>query len=213
MKAGRPFMIDPGGPVGDESIMDRDASSVETGLGWADVADLLTLARLVSAPILLWLVSIRSLDAAVLVAVVAWWTDFLDGRLARKGHRESRLKDWDLRADAWLASAMGLGLGLAGYFSWWVAAPPAAVVLAMSVLQSNPALVMAGVGVQYGMFIMAMHLWADLWWVGVLHVIVFLGTGWKRFWGVILPAFWASLAALVSGRRSHRGLVVDDWAE
>lgn len=193
--------------------MDRDASGVGTGLDRADVADLLTLARLIGAPIMLWLVSIRSLDAAVLVAVIAWWTDFLDGRLARKAHRESRLKEWDLRADAWLASAMGLGLGLAGYFSWWVVAPLAAVVLVMSVLMSNPAVVMAGVGVQYGMFIIAMHLWADLWWLGVLHVVVFLGADWKRFWGVILPAFWAGLAALVSGRRSDRGLVVDDWAE
>lgn len=193
--------------------MDRDASSVGTGLDRADVADLLTLARLLSAPIMLWLVSIRSLDAAVLVAVVAWWTDFLDGRMARKAHRESRLKNWDLRADAWLASAMGLGLGLAGYFSWWVAVPLAAVVLVMSVLLSNPAAIMVGVAVQYGMFIMAMYLWADLWWLGVLHVVVFVGASWKRFWGVLLPAFWAGLAALVSGRRRNRRLVVDDWAE
>ena len=193
--------------------MHRDASGIRTGLDQADIADLLTLARLLSAPIMLWLVSIRSLDAAVLVAVIAWWTDFLDGRLARKADRESRLKDWDLRADAWLASAMGLGLGLAGYFSWWMAVPLAAVVLVMSVLLSNPAAVMVGVAVQYGMFIVAMYLWADLWWLGVLHVIVFVGASWKRFWGVLLPAFWAGAGALVSGRRRNRGLVVDDWAE
>ena len=193
--------------------MDRDASGVGAGLDRADVADLLTLARLISAPIMLWLVSIRSLDAAVLVAAIAWWTDFLDGRMARKADRESRLKEWDLRADAWLASAMGLGLGLAGYFSWWVIAPLAAVVLFMSVLLSNPAVVMAGVGGQYGMFLMAIYLWADLWWLGVLHVLVFLVAGWKRFWGVVLPAFWAGIAALVSGRRRDRRLVLDDWAE
>ncbi len=193
--------------------MDRDTSEAGTGLDRADFADLLTLARLMSAPIMLWLVSIRSLDAAVLVAVIAWWTDFFDGRMARKADRESRLKDWDLRADAWLASAMGLGLGLAGYFSWWVAVPLGAAVLVMSVLLSNPAAVMVGVAVQYGMFIVAMYLWADLWWLGVLHVIVFVGASWKRFWGVLLPAFWAGAAAPVSGRRRNRGLVVDDWAE
>ena len=193
--------------------MDRDASGVGTGLDRADVADLLTLARLLSAPIMLWLVSIRSLDAAVVVAAIAWWTDLLDGRMARKADRESRLKDWDLRADAWLASAIGLGLGLGGYFSWRVAVPLAAVVLVMSVLISNPAAVMVGIAVQYGMFIVAMCLWADLWWFGVLHVIGFVGATWKRFWGVLLPAFWAGAAALVSGRRRNRGLVVDDWAE
>ncbi len=193
--------------------MDRDTSDAGTGLDRADFADLLTLARLMSAPIMLWLVSIRSLDAAVLVAVIAWWTDFFDGRMARKADRESRLKDWDLRADAWLASAMGLGLGLAGYFSWWVAVTLGAAVLVMSVLLSNPAAVMVGVAVQYGMFIVAMYLWADLWWLGVLHVIVFVGASWKRFWGVLLPAFWAGAAAPVSGRRRNRGLVVDDWAE
>lgn len=193
--------------------MDRDASGVGTGLDRADVADLLTLARLLSAPIMLWLVSIRSLDAAVLVAVIAWWTDFLDGRLARKADRETRLKDWDLRADAWLASAMGLGLGLAGYFSWRVAVPLAVVVLVMSVLLSNPAAVMVGVAAQYGMFIVAMYLWADLGWLGVLHVILFIGATWRRFLGVLLPAFWAGVVALVSGRRRDRRLVLDDWAE
>ena len=193
--------------------MDRDVSGVRTGLDRADVADLLTLARLLSAPIMLWLVSIRSLDAAVLLAVIAWWTDFLDGRLARRADRESRLKDWDLRADAWLASAIGLGLGLAGYFSWRVAVPLAAAVLVMSVLLSNPSAVMVGVAVQYGMFILATYLWADLWWLGVLHVLVLLGAGWKRFWGVVMQAFWAGLAALVSGRGRHRRLVLDDWAE
>ncbi len=73
--------------------MDRDASGVGTGLDRADVADLLAPARLICAPIMLWLVSIRSLDAAVLVVVIAWWTDFLDGRLARKAHRETRLRN------------------------------------------------------------------------------------------------------------------------
>ncbi len=193
--------------------MDRDASGVGAGLDRADVADLLTLARLISAPIMLWLVSNRSLDAAVLVVVIAWWTDFLDGRLARKAHRETRLKDWDFRADAWLASAVGLGLGLGGYFSWWVIVPLAAGALVMSVLLSNPAAVMVGVAVQYGMFLTAIYLWADLWWLGVLHVLVFLVAGWKRFWGVVLPAFWAGLAGLVSGRGRDRRLVLDDWAE
>ena len=193
--------------------MDRDASGVGTGLDRADVADLLTLARLLSAPIMLWLVSNRSLDAAVLVVVIAWWTDFLDGRLARKAGRETRLKDWDLRADAWLASAAGLGLGLAGYFSWWVAVPIAGVVLVISVLLSNPAAVMVGVAAQYGMFIVATYVWADLWWLAVLHVILFLVAGWRRFWSVIWPAFWAGLASLVSGRYRHRRLVLDDWVE
>lgn len=193
--------------------MDRHASGVGTGLDRADAADLLTLARLISAPIMLWLVSNRSLDAAVLVVVIAWWTDFLDGRLARKAHRETRLKDWDLRADAWLASAVGLGLGLAGYFSWWVVAPLAAVVLVVSVLLSNPSAVMVGVAAQYGMFFMATYLWADLWWLAVLHVVVFLVAGWRRFWDVVWRAFWAGLAGFVTGRRRHRRLVLDDWAE
>ena len=192
--------------------MHRDASGVGTGLDRADVADLLTLARLLSAPLMLWLVSNRSLDAAVLVVVIAWWTDFLDGHLARRAHRETRLKDWDLRADAWLASAVGVGLGLAGYFSWWVVAPLAAIVLVMSVLLSNP-VIMAGVGGQYGMFIVAIYLWADLWWLAVLHVILFLVAGWRRFWDVVWPAFWAGIAGLVSGRRRHRRLVLDDWVE
>jgi hypothetical protein len=83
----------------------------------------------------------------------------------------------------------------------------------MSVLLSNPAAVMVGVAVQYGMFLMATYLWSGLWWLAVLHVLVFLGAGWKRFWSVVMPAFWAGVAALVSGRGRDRRLVLDDWVE
>ncbi len=109
---------------------------------------------------------------------------------------------------------MGLGLELAGYFSRWVVAPLAAVVVVTSIRPSHLAVVMAGIGAQHGMFILVMRDQADLWWVSVLFVVVFLVAGWKRrFWDVLWPAFRERSGTLAPGRRRHRGRVVDDKAE
>lgn len=178
------------------------------------VADLLTFSRLLSAPLLLWLVAIGSLDVAVVVLGFAWCTDFFDGRFARSAPRDTILKEWDLRADAWLAVALGAGLGLSGLISWWLLAPVAAVVFVGSVLFANPAAVMVGTGYLFGMFLWSVTQWGGLRWLPAVYLVVALVANWRRFFRIILPALWHGLVAVVPGKRVRgRALVLDDWVD
>jgi phosphatidylglycerophosphate synthase len=194
--------------------MSRNIIHQDAGIDRALVADLLTLSRLLSAPILLWLVAVRSMDVAVIGLGFAWCTDFFDGRFARSTPRDTMLKEWDLRADAWLAAALGIGLGLGGYLQWWVLAPVVAVVMVGSAWFANPAAVMVGTGSLFGMFLWVVTQRGALWWLPAAYLVAALLAGWKRFFGVVLPAVWHGLMAIVQGERhSGRALVIDDWAD
>ncbi|MCY4371292.1 MAG: CDP-alcohol phosphatidyltransferase family protein [bacterium] len=178
------------------------------------VADLLTLARLLSAPLLLWLVATSSLDVAVVVLGFAWCTDFFDGRFARSAPRDTILKEWDLRADAWLAVALGTGLGFSGLISWWLLAPVAGVVFVGSVLFSNPAAVMVGTGYLFGVFLWSVMQWGGLWWLPSVYLVLALLANWRRFFWVILPACWQGLVSAAQGKRQRgRSLVLEDWVD
>ena len=194
--------------------MDRNITHEGVWIDRATLADLLTFSRLLSAPLLAWLVAVRSLDTAVVVVGLAWCTDFFDGRCARATPRDTRLKEWDLRADAWLAVGLGTGLGLGGYFSWWLVAPVAGLVFVGSLLFVNPAPVMVGIGYLSGMFLWAVLHRGSLWWLPGVYLSVLLVLNWRRFWGVIMPAFWRGLTVLGPGdRRRGTSLVLDDWVD
>ena len=144
----------------------------------------------------------------------AWCTDYFDGRFARSAPRETILKEWDLRADAWLAVALGVGLGLSGLISWWLLAPVAVVVFVGSVLFANPAPVMVGTGYLFGVFLWSVTQWGGLRWLPVTYLVVGLLANWRRFFRIVLPAFWYSLTALVPGKRPRsRTLVLDDGVD
>lgn len=177
-------------------------------------ADLLTFSRLLSAPLLLWLVAAGRLDAAIVVLGLAWCTDYFDGMFARSASRETLFKGWDLRADAWLAVALGTGLGLAGLYSWWLLAPPAAVLFIGSILFTNPAAVMVGTGYLFGMFLWAVTQWGELWWLPAAYVVVAFMASWRRFFRIILPALWRGLVVVAGAdRRRGSALVLDDWVD
>lgn len=180
----------------------------------AAVADLLTFSRLLSAPLMAWLVANRYLDAAVLVLGLAWCTDFFDGRFARSAARDTILKEWDLRADSWVGVALGLGLGLGGYYSWWILAPVAVAVFVGSVLSTNPALVMVGTGYLLGIFVWGATQHGTLRWLPAVYVLVALIVSWKRFFGVVLPVLVRGLRAMVPGDHSRgSAMVLDDWLD
>ena len=194
--------------------MDRNVSHGGVVIDRAAFADLLTFSRLVTAPFLTWLVASRRLDTAAVVLGIAWCTDFFDGRFARSALRDTLLKDWDLRADAWLAFCLAAGLGLGGYFPWWHLGPVAVIVFVGSILFTNPSAVMLGTGYLFGVFLWVVTSRGNLWWLPAVYVVVGLIASWRRFFRVILPAFWHGLVALVPGeRRRGSKLVVDDWAD
>lgn len=194
--------------------MNRNVGYLGVVIDRAAVADLLTFSRLLSAPLLAWLVGNRHLDEAVVVVGLAWCTDFFDGRFARSAARDTILKEWDLRADSWIGVGLGLGLGLGGYFSWWILAPVAAAVFVGSVVCTNPALVMVGTGYLFGVFVWGATQHGTLWWLPALYVMVALIASWRRFFGVVLPVLVHGLRAMLPGdHRRGSAMVLDDWLD
>lgn len=79
---------------------------------YALLADLLTLSRVIAAGLLIWLGLVHGasqLPMAVLVTVLAWTTDQLDGWAARRSSKPTRLGPYDFPIDA------AFYLGILGY--------------------------------------------------------------------------------------------------
>jgi cardiolipin synthase (CMP-forming) len=87
----------------------------------------LSVARLAGVPIFLWLVLVPRTAAADLIAAgilgLAGLTDWLDGKLARMLHQESRLGQLlDPAADRLYIAAMIIALAVRGIIPWWLVA-------------------------------------------------------------------------------------------
>nr|MBA3528231.1 CDP-alcohol phosphatidyltransferase family protein [Propionibacteriaceae bacterium] len=82
----------------------------------------LSLLRLAGVPLFLWLVLGPQADGlAVLVLIVAGFTDWLDGYLARKWKQRSRMGQMlDPVADRFYILATLLGLAIRGIVPWWL---------------------------------------------------------------------------------------------
>jgi cardiolipin synthase len=84
--------------------------------------NLLSMLRLLGVPVFLWLVlGPRADGLAVLVLVVAGFTDWLDGQLARAWHQRSRLGQMlDPVADRFYILATLIGLAIREIIPWWL---------------------------------------------------------------------------------------------
>lgn len=84
---------------------------------FAWIADLLTFSRLIAAAILVWLGlgGPETLSTAILVAVLAWFTDQLDGWAARRATTPTRLAPYDFPIDTTLYAGTLAYLTLAGF--------------------------------------------------------------------------------------------------
>jgi cardiolipin synthase len=84
----------------------------------------LSMLRLLGVPVFLWLVLGPRADAlAVGVLIVAGFTDWLDGHLARRWHQRSRLGQMlDPIADRFYILAALIGLAVRGIVPWWLVA-------------------------------------------------------------------------------------------
>jgi cardiolipin synthase len=84
--------------------------------------NILSLGRLLGVPLFLWLVlGPRADGLAVLVLVVAGFTDWLDGQLARAWHQRSRLGQMlDPVADRFYILATLIGLAIREIIPWWL---------------------------------------------------------------------------------------------
>jgi len=96
----------------------RPALSIEINL-----PNLLTLARLFSVPVAVWLILDKSYGAAFWLFVAAGLTDALDGYIAKRFDRRTRLGALlDPAADKTLLAGVYLTLGFAGQLPAWLVA-------------------------------------------------------------------------------------------
>ena len=99
--------------VGDDAVSDRILT----------VPNLLSIARLVGAPVFLYLVLTGRDGAALVVLTISAITDYLDGKIARAFHLESRLGALlDPVADRLYILATLFGLAWRDIIPWWVVA-------------------------------------------------------------------------------------------
>jgi cardiolipin synthase len=96
-------------------------SGYDTDRVWT-LPNVLSLLRLAGVPVLLWLILGPEADLiAVGVLMVAGFTDWLDGHLARRWHQTSRLGQMlDPIADRFYILATLLGLAVRGIIPWWL---------------------------------------------------------------------------------------------
>lgn len=166
---------------------------------WGRAADALTASRaLVSIP--LALVTTRGKWAATAVLLcAAWWSDFLDGRLARRAAAPTRLGDWDLTADTVVGAGLVVGLVAGGHLPllWGVVA---ALFGAGFILTGNEAHSMLLQAMGYGpaLWLIAGTTVAGSALVGVTLASIAI-VDCSRLFEYVLPSFFAG----ISGRR-HR---------
>jgi len=89
--------------------------------GWLNVPNALTAARIVLAPVFLWLYLKGNEDGALITFAVAAGTDALDGLAARLLRQQTRLGAFlDAAADKLLMASALIALAVKGQVPWWL---------------------------------------------------------------------------------------------
>ena len=99
---------EPGAPAGRDRLL--------------TVPNALSIARLAGVPLFLWLVLVPKADAwAVALLALAGLSDWLDGKIARAWHQQSRFGEiLDPAADRLYIAATLIGLAVRGIIPWWL---------------------------------------------------------------------------------------------
>lgn len=177
----------------------------------ARTADGLTTTRIVLAVAIAVLAAERAIDATAITLSVAWVTDFLDGRLARRTSEPTRLGEHDMAVDTFVGAALAAGLGAAGVLPAWIAIAALVVFGGGYLALRQPALSMAMQGVAYGALLWT--LWSEghpTFWVlvGVIATIAAIEA--RRLFTVVIPEFFRGTADAARLRRSdHPGMPRD----
>ncbi len=151
--------------------------------------------------------------AAVIVLMIAWLTDFLDGIVARRARGATRLGDWDFRVDVLLGLALLIGLAIAGYVAVWLAIVATAVGVGWTWATGNPAPAMLLLALAYGWFLSVLLIdRPDWWWLPFAAMPLLLVLDLNRFFKVIMPACFNGLAGLSRPGPRDVPPVLDRWA-
>lgn len=176
------------------------------------VADVLTASRVVLALVIGIAVGADRLGVAVLVLMIAWLTDTLDGMIARASSGETKLGDWDFRVDVSLGIAILVGLAVADRIPVWLVVAAIALLAGWTWITGNPAPAMLMMALAYGWFLPVLIVEKpNFWWMpfGVIPVLLLLD--WRRFFTVILPAFFKGMAR-IGDEDPEVAPVLDRWA-
>jgi phosphatidylglycerophosphate synthase len=167
------------------------------------IADLLTLSRGVAAGVLIWLGltgGASALPVAVLVVVLGWTTDQLDGWFARRSPTPTRLKDCDFQVDlifyagilAYLASARFLpawlvaGFVVLGGAAWLLSRRKAVVILCLRIIDVTCVVIVVAVAPVIGLILLV--------WLAALAVV------YRRRLAERVPRWYSDLRGLWRGR-------------
>jgi phosphatidylglycerophosphate synthase len=177
------------------------------------VADVLTASRVVLALVIGIAVATDRLSVAILVLMIAWLTDTLDGMIARASSGTTRLGDWDFRVDVSLGIAILVGLAIADRAPLWLVVGVIGLLAGWTWVTGNPAPAMLMMAVAYGWFLPVLLIdKPSFWWMPFVAIPVLLALDWRRFFTVILPAFFKGAARIGSDEAPEVAPVLDRWA-
>ena len=177
------------------------------------VADALTASRVPLALVLGIAIGTGNWGLAIPVLVIAWLTDLLDGMIARASKGQTRLGEWDFRVDVTLGIAILIGLSALGKGPLWLSLSVIGLLAGWTWITGNPSPAMLMMGIAYGWFLPVLFIdKPTLWWMPFAAIPLILALDWRRFFTVILPAFFKGAARLGTQEGPEAAPVLDDWS-
>jgi hypothetical protein len=173
------------------------------------VADLITATRGILGLVMIWLGLTQgegALPMVVLIMLLDWTGDFVDGTLAKRSRhpRRTRIGDSDIYVDFFMSVCLGIYLisaGFAGltlglcYLLGWT------LIFWRFGLEKN-LLMLAQTPIYLWFIVLSMQLHPELGRWMILWVLVALAINWRRFSKEIVPAFIRAMMSLGRGRHS-----------
>lgn len=166
------------------------------------IADLLTLARFVlglAIAVVGYFQGSAGLQLVVLLVLVSWLTDILDGKLARRDPETRPTWLGDHEAEADLSTSMGIAVYLlfSGYIPIWAGVITIFVLPAVWLLHSHQ-LAWPLYALPYvGLLIIAYETRPFLAWSIVIYLVITFIIQYPRLFGEHLPEFFESLRSIL----------------
>jgi hypothetical protein len=177
------------------------------------IADVLTAGRVLLAMLLAVAIATDSMPSAIVILIIAWLTDLFDGRLARSASAPTRLGDWDFRVDVALGVAILVGLTFSDIASPWLVVAAVATLAGLTIMTGNPAPAMLLLAFSYSWFLwLLLDRRPSLWWLPFAAIGFLLAIDWRRFFQVILPAFFRGMSTFTRTDQPDPDPVLDRWA-
>jgi phosphatidylglycerophosphate synthase len=180
------------------------------------LADFLTVSRALLGICLAWLGMARGVEAlptAVLVVIISWLTDVLDGPLARYDpeHRVTWLGEHDAEADLAISLGVTAYLVLSAYLAGWMGAVLVLTILGLWVLHSHQ-LAWPFYALPYVILILLALQDAPLFgWLALGYLLATPVVCWPRFWQQYLPEFFQAIDSLHRGNGQHTPNAHNGW--